>query len=692
MKRLFIIGLTLGLFFFAGVVQAETISGNTSAGENQHGWMFNRDTSTQTPYEFTLDQASAGSGSLYVPAISTNPSDKFIAEDFLSTPIADITSISYDFRLNGVANPAQFYMSVYANFGESPSTKFYDCRYSVVPSTGSAEAFTTVVFDPSQTYPVTQSGTSPQTCPGIPDEMNTGSTTGAFIRVIALNVGDTSASDAGVSGYLDNVVVTTTAGTTVSDFEPGSIITNTENESYLSLQAAVDGTNDGGTISLSGNITTTALVLINKALTINGNNHTLFAPINNSANSNSNNAGIGIVGANGSVVINNLIVDGSGSTKIHGINIFESSDVSLNGVTVKNNTKSGITINGSNVTANNVTTMDNAWGGINADQAADAPDPTVLVINGTSSHTESGPDVWRDDNSKAVTVTDTNNQYVSAPYTHDSTIVGTVFTLKTVVTPSQPVVVIINPTAPVSVVVEEGTNASLNFDSLITGGTGTLPETNIDSAMADVAIPAATVVTSADVNWNGVISAPTVVNAPSITADAGQTATALSAIEVGAGDTPLTFSKAVKLTFSGMAGKLIGWSQAGGFHAITNECSANDQTTMDTELSDGSDCKINAGADLVVWTKHFTTFVTYTQAPTPVSSGGSSTGTRQDISNLLASNGTPNIGAGQVLGAFTSADNQAEIARVKTQLITLITQLISLLQQQVTEMKAQGSN
>ena len=40
------------------------VNKNTSAGENQPGWMFNRDLSTQTPYEFSTAKASIGSGSL----------------------------------------------------------------------------------------------------------------------------------------------------------------------------------------------------------------------------------------------------------------------------------------------------------------------------------------------------------------------------------------------------------------------------------------------------------------------------------------------------------------------------------------------------------------------------------------------------------------------------------------------------
>jgi hypothetical protein len=43
---------------------------------------------------------------------------------------------------------------------------------------------------------------------------------GSHVRVFALNVGDTSAGDAGLAGYLDKVEVTTTAGTKTFDFEP----------------------------------------------------------------------------------------------------------------------------------------------------------------------------------------------------------------------------------------------------------------------------------------------------------------------------------------------------------------------------------------------------------------------------------------------------------------------------------------
>lgn len=184
--------------------------------------MFNRDVSTSTPYEFNTDEASIGNGSLYVLPIGANASDKFIAENFINTPLADVNSVSYDFLIGSggdVSDANEFYMNVYANFGESPDDKFYDCRYNIVPTTGSTTDWTTVTFDPTVAYPVTTSGSSPYVCPAVPADMDLLSD-GSTIRVFALNVGDTSANDVGLDGYLDNVIVDLDSDITTYDFEP----------------------------------------------------------------------------------------------------------------------------------------------------------------------------------------------------------------------------------------------------------------------------------------------------------------------------------------------------------------------------------------------------------------------------------------------------------------------------------------
>jgi hypothetical protein len=222
------------------------IYGSTTAVENDPGkWFFNRDPRTATPYEFNTDALVLGTGSLYVQPIANNyvgpdcnssgadlisDCNKFIGEYFAMTPISETRSFSYDFKIGsgGIATEEeQFYLNVYTNFGVSADDKFYDCRYDVVPTVGSTTSFTTVTFDPTQAYPVTQRGSSPFACPAIPADMDSLSA-GSNIRAFALNVGDTSGSDLGLDGYFDNIVFATTDNTLIFDFEPYPAVTSKE--------------------------------------------------------------------------------------------------------------------------------------------------------------------------------------------------------------------------------------------------------------------------------------------------------------------------------------------------------------------------------------------------------------------------------------------------------------------------------
>ncbi len=230
-KMITTLGITAGVtlaavFAWMGVQQSPAtfasgtvmVSGNTAAGENQPGWMFNRDGSTTSPYVFNTNEQSIGVGSLYVQPIASTASNKFIAENFLKTPISQVSSIAYDFLIgNGgdTTDANQFYMNVYANIDDS--NNYYDCRFDYVPTTGSNISFTTVSFAASDVpTSVTKRGTRISACP----TTLAGMPAGSYVRAFALNVGDTSASDAGLDGYLDNVVVNLVGDTTTYDFEP----------------------------------------------------------------------------------------------------------------------------------------------------------------------------------------------------------------------------------------------------------------------------------------------------------------------------------------------------------------------------------------------------------------------------------------------------------------------------------------
>ena len=90
------------------------------------------------------------------------------------------------------------------------------------------------------------------------------------------------------------------------------------------------------------------------------------------------------------VKANNIVVEGiefSGAPKIekvatgHGINIVESTKITLNNVTSNNNAGSGVTINDSTVTINGIDTEGNKWQGINIDQTDS--NESSLIINGS---------------------------------------------------------------------------------------------------------------------------------------------------------------------------------------------------------------------------------------------------------------------------------------------------------------------
>ena len=152
--------------------------------------------------------------------------------------------------------------------------------------------------------------------------------------------------------------------------------------------------------------------------------------------------------------------------------------------------------------------------------------------------------------------------------------------------------------------------------------------TTTASGNVTIAMPADLTV-SGPAGWDGTIDLPTsITTTVAPVADSDNTATAVSTIEIGFGNTLLTFDKGVRLLFAGQGGNLIGYSHgAGTFTSITSTCSADTQTVGDA-LTAGGDCKITVGGDLIVWTKHFSAFTTYTQTaiPTPTSAPSGSGG------------------------------------------------------------------
>lgn len=179
---------------------------------------------------------------------------------------------------------------------------------------------------------------------------------------------------------------------------------------YATLQEAIDNVASGGTVNIISNLTATTQVTVNKLVTINGGGHMINPTF--TMTDTSNNSVIGVQADN--VTISNLIVDGAGGTSLHGINVYMATGINLDNVTLKNNDKSGLNINGSTVVVNNINTSGNSfiYGAINVDQADGVTTPARLTVNGTSSQVESLA-IKIDDINKDTDVVINNSQYQS---------------------------------------------------------------------------------------------------------------------------------------------------------------------------------------------------------------------------------------------------------------------------------------
>ena len=178
---------------------------------------------------------------------------------------------------------------------------------------------------------------------------------------------------------------------------------------YDSIQAAVDAANPSDVLHLKSDMVLSSRVQVNKSLTIEGDGFTVYP--NFAKTSNSNNAAFGILSDD--VTLRNFTIGGVGGTSLHGINTYKVTGVLLDGLTIKNNDSSAVTVNGSTVTVNNITTSGNGWGGINVDQGGGVTTPANLIVQGFSSHNETAH-IWMDDFNKDVHVSDLLSQYQSA--------------------------------------------------------------------------------------------------------------------------------------------------------------------------------------------------------------------------------------------------------------------------------------
>lgn len=178
---------------------------------------------------------------------------------------------------------------------------------------------------------------------------------------------------------------------------------------------------------------------------------------------------------------------------------------------------------------------------------------------------------------------------------------------------------------PVSISVPSGvTNASVAVTTVTSGDvkTATVPLVEVQAVTPagniTLAIPSGTQIT-APAGWDGTIRLPEVLSSSAVSIGRANVGVV---IEVGSPDYSLTFDKAVRLLIPNQGGKSAGYVRNGVFTPITATLSADMQGAADSEIAAGGDAKITVGNDLIVWTKHFTKFASFT----PISSDNSSSG------------------------------------------------------------------
>ena len=157
---------------------------------------------------------------------------------------------------------------------------------------------------------------------------------------------------------------------------------------------------------------------------------------------------------------------------------------------------------------------------------------------------------------------------------------------------------------------------------------------NIKTNLIDINIPK-DITLVGDRNWTGILKLPTEKLTQDLAlpdAKTGEKISNIEIIEIGDEDISITFDKAIKLVFKGKADSYAGYYDISGVFNEIVSCTANQ--TGGSNISDGGDCKEILNNDLIIWTKHFTKFVTYTKSPVTNNKGGGGSGSSYTIKNI----------------------------------------------------------
>lgn len=200
----------------------------------------------------------------------------------------------------------------------------------------------------------------------------------------------------------------------------------------------------------------------------------------------------------------------------------------------------------------------------------------------------------------------------------------------------------------------------------------TLPDTNsvtastmTSSGAAQITVPAGTTVTASSLSWDGTIAPPSVSTVPAGSVIPGTLGTV---IEVGSSTVGLSFDQPVRLSIPRQAGQRVGFIPAGSttFTEIITPCGFDNLAVVTAGFGLGAnECKIDVGGDLIVWTNHFTKFVTYTQAAAPSSTTAS--GIVAGSSTTAGGTFTPSFFSTAANNVLGSSSNETKTSGTNTE-------------------------
>ena len=224
----------------------------------------------------------------------------------------------------------------------------------------------------------------------------------------------------------------------------------------------------------------------------------------------------------------------------------------------------------------------------------------------------------------------TSTVHVTVTVNPPVTVNDVLLSVNTTVTSSNPNVVVGGQNQDSTITVPGSvTNSTLDLSHLTSAGggitTATIPQgitiqSSTTIGTVEVKFPAGIQIQGASSDWDGIINNPKLLSSSTVSIP-GSGNTTESVVEIGFGNVPLTLDMGVRILMPGQAGKLAASVQNGVTTLITTTCTADTQSAANA-LPAGGDCKMDVGSDLVIWTKHFTQFVTYSQTTASVGSSG----------------------------------------------------------------------